>query len=273
VGGATDRPPSIAFGRAPAEALAAVSPGGLFPTSVLSPFMGDTNISGQSMDAAKIAAAVSAFLDLPRVMRELEVTLRQLRSVVSSAENRPAGGFADTEGGLWDAVQVARFLRVSRSWVYHRAESGVLPCRHVGGLLRFEAEAIREYARTGKVPDPVSAQHQHRGGFGVEPAPTTARTGVEPPTQSSRPALKDPIKAAPTERKVPFQSDADTARRKQLLDVREVAERLRVSTATVYKLCDRGELPHTRVVNVIRVALEDLAVFMAQRGSRNNKGQ
>jgi len=37
--------------------------------------MGDTNVSGQSMDPAKIAEAVSAFLDLPRVRRELEVTL------------------------------------------------------------------------------------------------------------------------------------------------------------------------------------------------------
>jgi hypothetical protein len=78
--------------------------------------MGDTNISGQSEDAASIAAAVSAFLDLPRVMRRLEVALRQLRSVVTGAEDR----LADTERGLWDAVQVARFLRVSRSWVYHR---------------------------------------------------------------------------------------------------------------------------------------------------------
>lgn len=235
--------------------------------------MGDTNMSGQSEDAARIGAAVSAFLDLPRVMRELEVTLRQLRSVVTGAEELCADRLADTERGLWDAVQVARFLRVSRSWVYHRAESGVLPCWHVGGLLRFEAEAIREYARTGKVPDPVSNQRQHRLGFGVEPAPTTARTIVEPPTQSARPALEEPIKTLPSERKVPSESGADMAWRKQLLGVREVAERLRVSTATVYKLCDRGDLPHTRVVNAIRVALEDLEVFMAQHGSRKNRGQ
>src|SRR5437764_1318697 len=32
----------------------------------------------------------------------------------------------------------------------------------------------------------------------------------------------------------------------RLLTVREAAERLAVSTATVYALCDRGEFPHVR---------------------------
>src|SRR6185503_2491990 len=72
----------------PAGPRAVVPRGGGFPSSILSASMGDTNISGQSTDAAKIAAAVSACLDLPRVMRELEVTLRQLRSVVTGEEDR-----------------------------------------------------------------------------------------------------------------------------------------------------------------------------------------
>ncbi len=38
-----------------------------------------------------------------------------------------------------------------------------------------------------------------------------------------------------------------------MLSVREVARVLRVSTATVYKLCARGELAHLRVLNVIRI--------------------
>jgi excisionase family DNA binding protein len=37
------------------------------------------------------------------------------------------------------------------------------------------------------------------------------------------------------------------------LTVREVAERLRVSTATVYAAVKRGEIPHVRVSNVIRI--------------------
>jgi excisionase family DNA binding protein len=49
-----------------------------------------------------------------------------------------------------------------------------------------------------------------------------------------------------------------------LLSVREIAARLGVSTATVYKLCDCGELPYVRVSNAIRVAPADLAEFIAR---------
>jgi excisionase family DNA binding protein len=44
---------------------------------------------------------------------------------------------------LWDVNDVASYLRVSKSWVYHRVEAGLLPCRRVGGLLRFEPDRIR----------------------------------------------------------------------------------------------------------------------------------
>jgi excisionase family DNA binding protein len=47
---------------------------------------------------------------------------------------------------LWDARDVAAFLKVSRSWVYHQAEAGTLPCLRIGGLLRFDAQKIRELA-------------------------------------------------------------------------------------------------------------------------------
>jgi len=45
--------------------------------------------------------------------------------------------------GLWTAEDVARFLKTSRSWVYHRAQAGRLPCLKIGGLLRFDPVAIR----------------------------------------------------------------------------------------------------------------------------------
>ncbi len=51
----------------------------------------------------------------------------------------------------------------------------------------------------------------------------------------------------------------------RLLTVREVAERLAVSTATVYAPVERGELPHVRVSNAIRVAPADLAAFIEGR--------
>lgn len=48
---------------------------------------------------------------------------------------------------LWDAKDVAHFLKVSRSWVYQKTEAGELPCLRVGGLVRFEPEAVRAWAR------------------------------------------------------------------------------------------------------------------------------
>ena len=59
------------------------------------------------------------------------------------------------------------------------------------------------------------------------------------------------------------------APRERMLTVREVASALRVSTATVYKLCASGELAHVRVLNVIRVVASALQVFEDDRvGSR-----
>lgn len=45
---------------------------------------------------------------------------------------------------------------------------------------------------------------------------------------------------------------------RNLLTVRQVAELLNVSTATVYKLCRSGKIPHVRVSNAIRIAVPDL---------------
>jgi excisionase family DNA binding protein len=44
----------------------------------------------------------------------------------------------------------------------------------------------------------------------------------------------------------------------QLLTVREVAERLRVSTATVYRMCASGLLASVRVLNSIRISAADV---------------
>jgi predicted DNA-binding transcriptional regulator AlpA len=54
-------------------------------------------------------------------------------------------------GSLWDAKDVAVFLKVSRSWVYHRAEAGLLPCVRIGSLLRFDPEVIRRLVRATTV--------------------------------------------------------------------------------------------------------------------------
>src|SRR3954468_19294850 len=50
-----------------------------------------------------------------------------------------------------------------------------------------------------------------------------------------------------------------------LLTVREVATALGVCTATVYKLCHKGDLRHVRVLHAIRVASSDLDAFIGRR--------
>ena len=50
-----------------------------------------------------------------------------------------------------------------------------------------------------------------------------------------------------------------------LLTVRQVAQHLAVSRAPVYRLFDRGELPHLRVSSCIRIRREDLDDFIRRR--------
>jgi excisionase family DNA binding protein len=49
------------------------------------------------------------------------------------------------------------------------------------------------------------------------------------------------------------------------LTVKEVAARLRVCTASIYRLCTTGELPHLRVGATIRIREADLRAFGCRR--------
>jgi excisionase family DNA binding protein len=51
--------------------------------------------------------------------------------------------------------------------------------------------------------------------------------------------------------------------RDRLLKIGEVAEHLDVSSATVYGLCERGELPYVWVVTSMRIRPRDLEEFIA----------
>jgi len=55
------------------------------------------------------------------------------------------------------------------------------------------------------------------------------------------------------------------------LTVREVAARLRVSTSTVYDLCESGGLAHVRVSNAIRVGEDDLTAFILRQGKKGQR--
>jgi excisionase family DNA binding protein len=58
---------------------------------------------------------------------------------------------------LWDAKDVASYLKVSRSWVYHQAEAGLLPCVRIGALLRFDPDTVRRFARGETTPPNIIA--------------------------------------------------------------------------------------------------------------------
>ena len=55
--------------------------------------------------------------------------------------------------------------------------------------------------------------------------------------------------------------------RARLLSVRDVAERLAVSTATVYALCKRGQLRHVRVSGALRIDPASVEAFIADGGA------
>jgi excisionase family DNA binding protein len=55
-----------------------------------------------------------------------------------------------------------------------------------------------------------------------------------------------------------------------MLTVRGAARQLGVSTATVYKLCARGDLAHVRVLNALRIPPAALAAFLS--AGPNRKG-
>jgi len=68
---------------------------------------------------------------------------------MTNAKDNPAADASE----LWDANDAAHYLKVSRSWVYQRAEAGLLPCLRVGGLPRFDPATVRAFAR-GEVQPP-----------------------------------------------------------------------------------------------------------------------
>lgn len=59
------------------------------------------------------------------------------------------------EERLWTAEETARYLGAKQSTVYEWAEAGRLPCLRIGGLLRFEPEVVKRWARGGGRPGKV----------------------------------------------------------------------------------------------------------------------
>lgn len=74
------------------------------------------------------------------------------------------GTTAEAFEALWNAEDVAKFLKASRSWVYQKAEAGVLPSLRVCGLLRFEPATVRAFARGELAAAQVVELAGRRGG-------------------------------------------------------------------------------------------------------------
>lgn len=48
--------------------------------------------------------------------------------------------------------EVARYLRVNRSTIYHLAQQGLIPASKVGRQWRFHPQVIEEWLKSGGVP-------------------------------------------------------------------------------------------------------------------------
>lgn len=84
---------------------------------------------------------------------ELRQALRETAPQVLGATPHAFAAGAPTTPGrsidrqLWNAAQVAEYLGVSTSWVYHRSAEGSIPCVRVGHALRFDPAALAAWTR------------------------------------------------------------------------------------------------------------------------------
>ncbi len=145
-----------------------------------------------------------------------------------------------SEWRLWRVQDVARALNVSRSWVYQQAQQADLPSLRIGGLLRFDPEAVRAWALgLGPAQLPLVASRA------VVSSPAAGPPPDEPPRGNGCVPGRPPT----TERRLPLSNDEPT------VSVREAAAQLGLCTATVYKMAEQGALSHRRVSNAIRIPL------------------
>ena len=64
---------------------------------------------------------------------------------------------------LWDSKAVMAYLKCGKSTVYQWAEAGTLPSMRIGGLLRFDPEVVRRWARGELPPAKVTPIRPPRG--------------------------------------------------------------------------------------------------------------
>ena len=70
-----------------------------------------------------------------------------------SASDSPESAQGTQAEPLWAAEDVARFLKMSKSWVYHASQRGELPHVRIGASLRFDPSSIRAWLRRRSNPE------------------------------------------------------------------------------------------------------------------------
>jgi excisionase family DNA binding protein len=100
----------------------------------------------------------------------------------------------------------------------------------------------------------------------------SSATSASPPVGQIRPGSSPVFGTGSESRRAGPTLAIVDGERDNLLSVRQVHDRLAVSTATVYSLCEKGELAHVRVSNAIRVAPADLDRFIADRRRTGRTG-
>jgi excisionase family DNA binding protein len=125
---------------------------------------------------------------------------------------------------------------------------------------------------TGFEPATLSLGTQIRQSGSIRPATEElVSVGVHSSGNSAATGSKRPV-SAPSSGILPAgvrHLRVIDGRWRDLLTVRDVAARLSLSTATVYKLCRRGELLHVRIANTVRVTPEDLRAFVEKAKKRD----
>jgi excisionase family DNA binding protein len=53
---------------------------------------------------------------------------------------------------VWTVQDVAKYLKLSRDWVYRHAQIGELPAKKVGSQLRFLSSEVKEWLRAKSIP-------------------------------------------------------------------------------------------------------------------------
>lgn len=112
------------------------------------PSMNSSDLSRAAKDAAARARLLAESLDhLAHILNALEAPATATHRAEMSPRSRD-----DDLQPLWTIEDVAAFLKASKSWVYHAAQSGRLPCIRVLRCLRFEPRAVKAWALAGGGP-------------------------------------------------------------------------------------------------------------------------